>query len=599
MKFTSFYTLLLLGAGASLHAQTFVGTAPANRNALLEELTGIHCQYCPDGHRIANQIYNANPSRVVLVNVHAGGYATPTTGELDFRTSFGSTYDNYLYALAGSGNYGYPTGVVNRHDFDTTNNALDQNRGAWQTSINSILAMSSPVNVAARCTINVTTRQMRMAVEAYYTGNGNGATDRFNAFIIQDNIAGTQTAGATYNPSQVLPNGKYNHQHALRALLTPIWGDTITSNTQGSLFSKTYNYTIPAAYTSIPALIPDLEFVVFVADSIKEVYTANHAEIAYESNETLTVANISASLAEAIVCGTTVSPTVKYMNYGNTPITSVTVQYSVNSGATSTHTHTLTNAVALGEYIEFDIPNIPIATGNNSIALTITELNGQTFAGTTQSVTVSPAVNKTSVADSAILSITFDRYASETSFTLTDATTNTVVLTRSGFGSAQNSQTLRFAAPLVSGHCYSFKINDSAADGICCGYGNGSFALSLKDADILLTGGNFGSSASTKFNWTQQPVGVQHIASDIQSINVYPNPANDLINVAVSFQQNADAVVEITNALGQAIRSINTGNLLAGTHTFQLSTSDLANGTYFVTVRNNGTTSTSRFTVIR
>lgn len=599
MKLTHFYTLLLLGASASLEAQTFVSTLPANRNALLEELTGIHCQFCPDGHRIANQIYTANPTRVVLVNIHAGGYATPSTGELDFRTGFGTTYDNYLYGLAGAGNYGYPTGVVNRHDFDTTDNALDQNRGDWQTSINSILGMASPVNVAARCTINVTTRQMRMAVEAYYTGNGNGATDRLSAFIIQNNIAGTQTAGATYNPTQVLPNGKYNHQHALRALLTPTWGDTITSNTLGSFFSKTYNYTIPAAYTSIPALIPDLEFVVFVTDSVKEVYTANHAEITYESNETLSVTNINASLAEAIVCGTAVSPTVKYMNYGNTPITSVKVQYTVNGGAASTYTHTLTTAAALGQYVEFAVPNIPIVTGNNSIALTITELNGQAYAGTAQTVTVSPAVNKTSVADSAILSVTFDRYASETSFTLTDATTNTVVLTRSGFTSAQNSQTLRFAAPLVSGHCYSFKINDSAGDGICCGYGSGTFSLSLKDADVLLTGGNFGASASTKFNWTQQPVSVQDIASEIQRINVYPNPANDLVNVEVSFQQNADAEVEISNALGQSIRSINTGNVLAGTHTFQLPTSDLANGTYFVTVRNNGAVSTSRFSVIR
>ena len=45
---------------------------PTNKNVVIEELTGIHCRYCPDGHARVNAIVEANPGRVVAVNIHAG-----------------------------------------------------------------------------------------------------------------------------------------------------------------------------------------------------------------------------------------------------------------------------------------------------------------------------------------------------------------------------------------------------------------------------------------------------------------------------------------------------------------------------------------------
>ena len=39
--------------------------------------------------------------------------------------------------------------------------------------------------------------------------------------------------------------------------------------------------------------------------------------------------------------------------------------------------------------------------------------------------------------------------------------------------------------------CLSFQINDSAGDGICCGFGTGSYYLTL-NGDTIATGGNYG-----------------------------------------------------------------------------------------------------------
>jgi hypothetical protein len=35
-------------------AQTIVSTSPENKKIVLEEYTGIHCTYCPDGHELVH-----------------------------------------------------------------------------------------------------------------------------------------------------------------------------------------------------------------------------------------------------------------------------------------------------------------------------------------------------------------------------------------------------------------------------------------------------------------------------------------------------------------------------------------------------------------
>ena len=92
-------------------AQTFVSTSPENKNVILEEFTGISCVYCPAGHLIGQNLHDANPNDVFLINIHTGGYASPQGTGTDFNTPFGSALANQ------SGLCGYPAGTVNRRDF--------------------------------------------------------------------------------------------------------------------------------------------------------------------------------------------------------------------------------------------------------------------------------------------------------------------------------------------------------------------------------------------------------------------------------------------------------------------------------------------------
>ncbi|MEA3495103.1 MAG: Omp28-related outer membrane protein [Bacteroidota bacterium] len=256
-----FYSLLFLITSIlfihNVNAQTFVTTIPQQKNVVLEEYTGIHCGYCPDGHARAQALSDANPNRVVLVNIHAGGYAVPNAGEPDFRTEFG---DNLVAQANVSG---YPSGTVNRHVFPEIDpNKTSMSRSAWFFAALKIFPQKSVVNVGFQSQFDTTTRVLTVTVEAYYTDNSPKSTNYLNIVLLENHVFGYQTDYGNGNTNN------YDHKHIFRSFMTGQWGDEITTTSQGSFFTKVYSDTIPADWN-----INNCDVAVFVAESHQEIYT--------------------------------------------------------------------------------------------------------------------------------------------------------------------------------------------------------------------------------------------------------------------------------------------------------------------------------------
>ena len=94
------------------------------------------------------------------------------------------------------------------------------------------------------------------------------------------------------------------------------------------------------------------------------------------------------------------------------------------------------------------------------------------------------------------VSITFDNYPEETSWSITNAGGGTVA-SGGTYASQPDGSTLNIALCLADG-CYDFTINDAYGDGICCAYGNGSYTVT-GPAGTLASGGSFTSSQTTSF----------------------------------------------------------------------------------------------------
>lgn len=95
------------------------------------------------------------------------------------------------------------------------------------------------------------------------------------------------------------------------------------------------------------------------------------------------------------------------------------------------------------------------------------------------------------------VTINLDNYPEETSWTIT-ADGGGTVASGGTYGSQPDGSTVNVNVNLSEG-CYTFTIFDSYGDGICCGYGNGSYVVADGCGNLLASGGSFGSSEATSF----------------------------------------------------------------------------------------------------
>ena len=350
-----------------LFAQNFVSTTAENRNVILEEFTGIHCGYCPDGHRLGQLFHDNNPGDVVLINLHTGSYANPSPGEPDFRTPLGPAID------AQAGVAGYPAGTINRHLFPgmQQGSGTAMSRGDWATAGGQVLAQPSCVNVAAEAYLDIQTRVLTVDVEAYYTDNSAVSSNKINVVLLQNNIEGPQ-AGASANPTAVLANGNYNHQHMFKHMLTGQWGDDITSTTTTSLFQQTYTYTIPQDLNGVAYDLFNLEVAVFVTEGQQEILSGNMGNMTHIVPPGVNLIDLSATTnmsLPASYCDNLITPEITVINNSAIAVDTFEVSYTLNSGFPMKIP--VYTPLAAGATTTIQWPSVTAPSGTNTISYNV------------------------------------------------------------------------------------------------------------------------------------------------------------------------------------------------------------------------------------
>lgn len=237
-----------------LRAQTLVSDQPQDRTVLLEEYSAVNCGNCPAAHAQSASWAQLYPSRFVAVEVHGGGLAIPSGDQPDFRNQWASG----LWSFYGVNSQ--PRGAINR--IPISGNVV-VSTSAWTNAINNALALSSPVNIGLASTFDPGTRTLTVDVELYYTGDGLAGSDRICVLLKENHLIGYQ---------QDYINGAqsaYDHNNILRAYITDLWGDEVSTTAQGTLVSRSYTYTVPEAWD-----IANCDVVAFVSEYQGEVYQA-------------------------------------------------------------------------------------------------------------------------------------------------------------------------------------------------------------------------------------------------------------------------------------------------------------------------------------
>jgi len=131
--------------------------------------------------------------------------------------------------------------------------------------------------------------------------------------------------------------------------------------------------------------------------------------------------------------------------------------------------------------------------------LFVLRYQGATPPGPTNAPTPAPPTPAPTpcIRDSLKVLITTDNYPLETSWKLTNNCNGGEELSKSaGFYTSQNTE--YGTEECVPAAEYTFEISDSYGDGICCGYGSGSYSVEYKGNEVA-SGGQFGQSQSTIF----------------------------------------------------------------------------------------------------
>lgn len=592
-------SLLLIGgvfaSSLTMFAQqTPVSQTAQNRNAVLEELTGIHCGYCPDGHKRANDIATANPGRVVLVNIHAGGYATPGAGEPDLRTTDGTLLDGFFAPE------GYPAGTVQRKPYGAET-FLATSRANWQTQVTSTLAEASPVNVAMDATINATTRELVLHVEIYYTTPQPMGTNHYlNIGMLQNDFEAIQTNYGNYNPSAILPNGKYLHQHMFRGFLNVggTWGETIDASQIG-VITKTITYTLPASINATALNIGKLQFFAILHEghnglANSKAITAAEVAPVYTNVPTATASANSIVNTFNICDGQSITPIVKVENSG-AAITSINFSTSVNGGTAVPYT--FNGNIPAFESQEITLPAMVVnAIGINSVEVTITSVNGG--AGNVGSVSVvTKPITIGSVANglNAVVKMTTDRYGSELSWKLFNSS-NVVVAQAGPFTDAAGTGAYPQAdvnVNLSANECYKAVVYDSFGDGFDSGYGNGDFKVQVNGVSVA-TVATYSAGASMEDAMKVSGTASIDEASAEIAMSVYPNPASGMVNI--SFEgKGADYSISIMDVSGRVVATqVVTAS---GSTTVEMPINSLQAGNYFVSIANGASSYTQKLMV--
>jgi hypothetical protein len=309
---------------------------------------------------------------------------------------------------------------------------------------------------------------------------------------------------------------------------------------------------------------------------------ANDAELKFESS------------CNVAVCGLAPNQTTQKIiiyNRGTNNLTSATINYNINGGSNNTYSWTgnlATNKIAL---ISITIN----AAANGTINASIATANGVTDQRSSNNSGSATFIIPTAAPSFAFTDYVFrlqqDLWGSETTWNLKDGS-GTILYSGGPYtdkAAIPLPTLLSFNWTLASNKCYTFTINDSQGDGICCGTsGDGFYDIKSSTGTVVTPGTTFFSSA--KYTFTTSTLGNEKFETSTD-IYLYPNPTKGTLNIQVPTAFGLPEKYSISNDLGQIVSQKN----ISKETDLTINTSALSNGLYFITIVKENQKRTLRF----
>ncbi len=193
------------------------------------------------------------------------------------------------------------------------------------------------------------------------------------------------------------------------------------------------------------------------------------------------------------LCATTFEPEITIGNFGSQTITSLEINYYVDSE--NSNTYNWTGSLGTAETQTITLPAITSTVGSHTLHVFTENPNGSTDENQSNDIASVPF----DIVDGETIevNITLDNYGEDNTWEITDAS-GAVVASGGPYANFNLGQENQIDVCLVEG-CYDFTIYDAFGDGMCCQYGFGAFEVVLPDGTVAVSGGTFTDSATENF----------------------------------------------------------------------------------------------------
>ena len=286
------------------------------------------------------------------------------------------------------------------------------------------------------------------------------------------------------------------------------------------------------------------------------------------------VALLNVGGIQTIVCGDSITPKISLRNNGAANLTSLTIDYELDGGGTTSYNWTGNLSTYAIDII--DLPTTYIANGTHTFSVSLTNPNAvadQNPLNNNRLINFNS--NETPLF--ADLTLKTDNFGSEISWYVKDTNTGIVAATSSGYPDVAGGQTTTETLCLYNG-CFTFVLKDAAGDGYCCAFGTGNMHL-LNNANgdtLVVENSNSFVGDSLAFTFCMGSSNINELAKN--EFKLYPNPSNGTFTILRNQTNRANVI--IYNVLGKEVYALaNTSE-----KEIQLDLTPLNKGIYFIAI---------------
>ena len=205
--------------------------AKAYKRAFLEDYTGHTCVNCPAAALTARNLKEQYKDSLVVIAVHAGFYAKPSTSDpvwaYDFRSPAGTDWDNFFKV----GAIGNPNGMVSRKGYPANQQVLSPS--SWANAVKNTVAEAPLLDLKLLTEYNLAEDKLIIQTTTNFLQTISGRSLNISVIITEDSIVQAQkNNNAAVGPTpQILD---YVHMHVMRGAVNGSWGTPLLLKTETS-----------------------------------------------------------------------------------------------------------------------------------------------------------------------------------------------------------------------------------------------------------------------------------------------------------------------------------------------------------------------------